>query len=95
MTHSSRTANHGQAPFGTPHPAFERPASDDVLKGLTALWSRVERMVQVAGERRKLARLDARALADIGVSRSEAIAEAARPMWDLPNAPRQGFGRRP
>lgn len=35
-------------------------------------------------QRRKLASLDDRALADIGLSRSQALAEAGRPLWDLP-----------
>ena len=44
------------------------------LGGLIALWR----------QRRALARLDDRALADIGVTRAEALAEAARPVWDVP-----------
>jgi len=35
--------------------------------------------------RRALARLDARALSDIGLSRADAAAEAARPVWDVPH----------
>nr|WP_245544296.1 DUF1127 domain-containing protein [Oceanicola granulosus] len=35
-------------------------------------------------QRRALARLDARALADIGVSDLEARSEAQRPLWDVP-----------
>ena len=35
-------------------------------------------------QRRALARLDADALADIGVSADAAKAEAARPVWDVP-----------
>jgi len=35
-------------------------------------------------QRRALSRLDAPALRDIGVSREEAEAEAARPVWDVP-----------
>ena len=40
----------------------------------------------VWGQRRALARLDDRALADIGLSRGQAEAEAARPLWDVPRA---------
>ena len=41
-------------------------------------------MVQLYKERRELAALDANALADIGVTRQEALAEASRPTWDVP-----------
>ena len=36
-------------------------------------------------QRRALARLDDRMLADIGVSTDEAKREAARPIWDAPS----------
>ena len=35
-------------------------------------------------QRQTLAKLDARALDDIGVTREEAETEAARPIWDAP-----------
>jgi uncharacterized protein YjiS (DUF1127 family) len=35
-------------------------------------------------QRRHLARLDDDALADIGLTRREAMAESARPIWDVP-----------
>lgn len=41
-------------------------------------------VLATADERRKLAALDDRQLADIGVSRATVDAEAARPFWDLP-----------
>ena len=44
------------------------------LRTLLALWT----------QRRALAQLDDRALADIGLTRAEAQAEAARPVWDVP-----------
>lgn len=37
-------------------------------------------------QRQFLARLDDRTLADIGLTRDEAAAEAARPLWDTPAA---------
>lgn len=40
--------------------------------------------LEVARQRRALARLSDRALADIGLDPAEARAEAARPFWDLP-----------
>lgn len=35
-------------------------------------------------DRQRLAALDDHTLADIGVSRAEALAEARRPIWDVP-----------
>lgn len=35
-------------------------------------------------QRRHLARLDAALLDDIGLTRNEALAEAGRPVWDVP-----------
>jgi len=38
----------------------------------------------LARQRRKLARLDASALFDMGISQAEALTEAQRPSWDAP-----------
>lgn len=40
--------------------------------------------IRVARERRQLARLSPRQLADIGIDSDSAMGEAARPFWDLP-----------
>jgi len=40
-------------------------------------------MLDVYRQRRALARLDDAALADIGLSRTEALAESRRALWDL------------
>jgi len=45
---------------------------------------RVEIALRVRQERSELKELDARALEDLGFSRSEANSEASRPFWDLP-----------
>jgi uncharacterized protein YjiS (DUF1127 family) len=37
-------------------------------------------------QRQHLARLDSAALADIGLTRDDALSEAARPLWDVPVA---------
>jgi uncharacterized protein YjiS (DUF1127 family) len=42
------------------------------------------RMLTLRRERRRLAALDARLLDDIGIDRSTADLEAARPVWDVP-----------
>lgn len=41
-------------------------------------------MLSLYRQRRHLARLDNRALADLGLTRDEAQAEARRPIWDVP-----------
>lgn len=50
-----------------------------------ALLSRMTNMVSLYRQRRKLAALDDALLADIGISRADALKEAARPFWDAPN----------
>jgi uncharacterized protein YjiS (DUF1127 family) len=47
----------------------------------------LQRALQAIETRRHLAEMDARMLADIGISRAEALDEAARTPWDL--APRR------
>jgi uncharacterized protein YjiS (DUF1127 family) len=37
-------------------------------------------------QRQHLARIDSAALADIGLTRDDALSEAARPLWDVPVA---------
>jgi uncharacterized protein YjiS (DUF1127 family) len=44
----------------------------------------LRRWQQLARQRRQLARLDAAALKDLGLSRADAIQEAERPFWDDP-----------
>lgn len=50
----------------------------------TGLWTTILRMIALRRQRRQLAELDAHLLDDIGVSRDEALTEAARPVWDAP-----------
>ena len=47
---------------------------------------RLREGLELSRQRRALARLDARALDDIGVSRSQAEAEARRPPSDAPDS---------
>ncbi len=47
-------------------------------------FSRARRGLDVLRQRRQLATLSNRQLADIGITREEAVDEAARPFWDLP-----------
>ena len=57
-------------------PALSRPAHQKIgLMGYVDLYR----------QRRALAALDDTRLADIGISRHEAEAEASRPIWDAPD----------
>lgn len=49
----------------------------------TALLTRLSVMRAIHRQRRDLARLDVAALADIGVTPEDAMAEASRPVWDV------------
>ena len=48
------------------------------------LLSLVHRALAAHRQRQFLARLDDRTLADIGLTRDQALTEADRPMWDIP-----------
>lgn len=51
---------------------------------LLPLWFTVKTLIAVRRQRRRLKSLDDAALRDIGISRADAAAEAARPLWDAP-----------
>jgi uncharacterized protein YjiS (DUF1127 family) len=55
-------------------------------EGLLA-W--LHRALQAIESRRQLAAMDPRMLADIGISRAEALEEARRAPWDLAPSPRR------
>jgi uncharacterized protein YjiS (DUF1127 family) len=61
-------------PFALPFADFAPQIRGLPLTALLALWR----------QRRTLATLDAARLDDIGVTEAEAMAEAARPIWDVP-----------
>lgn len=62
-------------------PAFH-PGRSATAHGTTWLvWLR--RVLQAVETRRQLAEMDRRMLSDIGISRAEALEEAARAPWDL------------
>ena len=46
------------------------------------LWARLAQMVETRRTRRLLAEMDDRMLADVGLDRARARAEADRPAWD-------------
>lgn len=49
-----------------------------------SLFARMRSALSLRRQRQQLARLEARALNDIGLTRAEADAEARRPIWDAP-----------
>ena len=49
------------------------------------LFSFALKVLGVLRQRRRLAELSDHQLVDIGITREEAQAEAARPIWDLPS----------
>jgi uncharacterized protein YjiS (DUF1127 family) len=50
----------------------------------TQLLARLRLALAARAQRRALARADDRLLDDIGISRDQALAEARRPVWDVP-----------
>jgi uncharacterized protein YjiS (DUF1127 family) len=71
----------------------ERSMTPRTLATHTAVWiwawrdhgllGRLRSMLHAIESRRHLAEMDARMLSDIGISRCEALEEAARAPWDL------------
>ena len=55
-----------------------------IAGGFRRLMFHLDLVLDVRCERRMLLRMDDRALKDIGLSRSEAYAEARRSLWDIP-----------
>lgn len=49
-----------------------------------SIRARLVEMITLAHQRRQLATLDDHLLADIGISRTQAHAEAAQPVWNAP-----------
>ncbi|MFD1342402.1 DUF1127 domain-containing protein [Litorisediminicola beolgyonensis] len=62
--------------------SLARPRQTVVRPGL---FHRLSAFSALARQRRALARLDDARLADIGLTRHEALTEAARPAWDAPD----------
>lgn len=59
-------------------------AAPVVTSRKTGVFSRVLGYMALHRQRHALARLDAKALQDIGLTEAEARAEAGRPIWDAP-----------
>ncbi len=61
------------------------PATSSMTAGLARAWNpawTLALMVRVASTRKALPEMDERMLADIGITRAEALAEARRAPWD-------------
>ena len=52
--------------------------------GFASYWEAVTNIFALRRQRARLAQLDDHLLADIGVSRNAAMAEARAPIWDVP-----------
>lgn len=66
------------------HSASIGRTSQPRMSALARMTATFGRTVAIARQRRRLAALDDHLLADIGVSRPQALAEATRPAWDAP-----------
>lgn len=67
-----------------PRIAAAQTASHPATPTLRRLWAALVQAPARARQRRALARLDDRLLADVGLTRAQALAEAERPAWDAP-----------
>lgn len=61
-----------------------RSYSRNLSRPIPRPFARLRKMLAVRRQRLTLRELDERALADIGLTREAARAEANRPLWDLP-----------
>jgi uncharacterized protein YjiS (DUF1127 family) len=75
-----------------PFPTIRRSTGLSMRLWAQALWARIVRMRRVAETRRELGTLNPRLLADIGLTRAEAAAEAERWPWDLDTSRTPGRG---
>jgi uncharacterized protein YjiS (DUF1127 family) len=57
-------------------------AARAVVPRRSGLVARIAVWMAVARQRRELLEMDERGLKDIGITRADALAEAARPFWD-------------
>jgi uncharacterized protein YjiS (DUF1127 family) len=86
---SSRTADLPFSSFASAYAGLPLASFLSLYRRGGALAPTVARLSPMAllalyRQRRRLAALDEARLADIGVSRDEALTEAARPLWDVP-----------
>jgi uncharacterized protein YjiS (DUF1127 family) len=67
---------------GRPVASHRRGSLRRVLRLLEEVWKAILRWHEVRRQRRALLELSDQMLKDIGISRADAMREAARPFWD-------------
>lgn len=67
------------------HKGNSQTISHRIASGISHAWQTAQARANVRRERQLLATLDDRMLKDIGLTRTEANLEAARPGWDVPD----------
>ncbi|MCF8485889.1 MAG: DUF1127 domain-containing protein [Rhodobacteraceae bacterium] len=70
--------------FASLHTATLATGRVQAVGSTSRLLTLVRAALAANRQRQSLARLDDRTLADVGLTRAQAAAEAARPAWDLP-----------
>ncbi|MEO1695187.1 MAG: DUF1127 domain-containing protein [Pseudomonadota bacterium] len=85
MPHSSfagaGSSNRAPLPVHAPH----KRVAQSVVNRVAAIPGWIARAYRVRAERQRLMALDARMLADIGISRGDALTEGQRAFYDLPH----------
>lgn len=85
MSQSTRiTCSKGKTMFASVHTAAFAYRSVKSDGGLETVTRHLGLGLQAWRQRQHLAGLDDAALSDIGVTRKQALHEAARPIWDVP-----------
>ena len=69
----------------TASPCRPIPCTPTAASARRGRWQWLKLRIEIRRQRRQLARLDDRALKDIGLSRAEAEAEARRSFWSAPD----------
>jgi len=71
----------------TAHPLAARPLAAPLSFAAPRpnLLARLGAALAVRHQRRQLAAMEAHRLADLGLTRAQALAEAERPMWNVPS----------
>ena len=63
---------------------LSHPAALSPIPGFAGAFGPLRHALAAWRQRRSLAALDAHRLEDLGISRTDALREAGRPLWDVP-----------